>query len=128
MVPLVITTYVKAAEQLKNRLVKELGDKIEFIVLYGSVAKKTAHKESDIDILIVTREEDKNLYDKISKIRTQIDLKSNTLTTIVHLTSQELERYTKLGSPFIKSVAKEGVILYDRGNFKKLRQSLLGKS
>lgn len=128
MVLVVITTHIKAVEQLKNRLVNELGDGIESIVLYGSVAKKTAHEESDIDILIVTRDEDKNLYDKISKIRTQIDLESNTLTTIVHLTSEELERYTKLGSPFIKSVAEEGIILYDRGNFKKLCQSLLGKS
>ncbi len=128
MVSVVITIYAKAVEQLKNRLLKELGDRIESIVLYGSVAKKTAHEESDIDILIVTQEQDKRLYDKISKIRTQIDLESNTLTAIVHLTRQELEHYTKLGSPFIKSVAEEGIILYDRGNFKKLRQSLLGKS
>jgi len=128
LVFVVITVYAKAVEQLKNRLVKELGDKIEFIVLYGSVAKKTIHEESDIDILVVTREEDKNIYDKISKIRTQIDLKSNTLTTIVHLTCEELEQYTKLGSPFIKSVTEEGIMLYDRGTFKKLRQRRLGKS
>ena len=128
MVSVVITIYAKAVEQLKNRLLKELGDRIESIVLYGSVAKKTAHEESDIDILIVTQEQDKRLYDKISKIRTQIDLESNTFTAIVHLTSEELERYTKLGSPFIKSVAEEGIILYDRGTFKELRQSLLGKS
>ncbi len=128
LVFIVITTYAKTVEQLKNRLIKELGDRIESIVLYGSVAKKTTHEESDIDLLIVTREEDKSLYNKISKIRTQVDLKSNTLTAIVHLTNKELERYTKLGSPFIKTVAEEGIILYDKGNFKKLRQSLIGKS
>lgn len=124
----VSSIYAKAVAQLKNKLVKELGDGIESIVLYGSVAKKTAHEESDIDILIVTREDDKSLYDKISEIRTQIDLENNTLTALVHMTSEELERYSKLGSPFIKSVAEEGVILYDRGNFKKLRGSILGKS
>ncbi len=123
----VIVTYTKAVAQLKDKLVKELGDKIESIVLYGSVAKNTAHEDSDIDILIVTRDEDKRLYDKISKIRTKIDLDNNTLTTLVHVSIEEVERYLKLGSPFIKSVAQEGVILYDKGIFKKVRGSLVAK-
>lgn len=124
---IVIVTYTKTVAQLKDKLVKELGDKIESIVLYGSVAKNTAHQDSDIDILIVTRDEDKRLYDKISKIRTKIDLDNNTLTTLVHVSSEEVERYLKLGSPFIKSVAQEGVILYDKGIFKKVRGSLVAK-
>jgi len=124
----VVVTYAKAVAQLKDKLVKELGDRIESIVLYGSVAKNTAHEDSDIDILIVTRdEESKRLYDKISKIRTKIDLDHNTLTTLVHMSNEELERYVKLGSPFIKSVAQEGVILYDKGIFKKIRGSLVAK-
>lgn len=121
-------TYANAVAQLKDRLVKELGDKVESIILYGSVAKNTANEESDIDILIVTREYDRSLYDKISKIRTRIDIENNTLTALVHVTTEELERYTKLDSPFMKSIAEEGVILYDRGIFKKLRGSILGKS
>lgn len=121
-------TYANAVAQLKDRLVKELGARVESIILYGSVAKNTANEESDIDILIVTREYDRSLYDKISKIRTRIDLENNTLTALVHVTSEELERYAKLGSPFMKSIAEEGVILYDRGIFKKLRGSILGKS
>ena len=121
-------TYANAVAQLKDRLVKELGDKVESIILYGSVAKNTANEESDIDILIVTREYDRSLYDKISKIRTRIDIENNTLTALVHVTTEELERYAKLDSPFMKSIAEEGVILYDRGIFKKLRGSILGKS
>ncbi len=124
---IVIVTYTKAVAQLKDKLVKELGDKIESIVLYGSVAKNTAHEDSDIDILIVTRDEDKRLYDRISKIRTKIDLDNNTVTTLVNVSIEEVERYAKLGSPFIKSVAQEGVILYDKGIFKKVRGSLVAK-
>jgi len=127
-VSVVDVTYANAVAQLKDRLVKELGDKVESIILYGSVAKNTANEESDIDILIVTREYDRSLYDKISKIRTRIDIENNTLTALVHVTTEELERYAKLDSPFMKSIAEEGVILYDRGIFKKLRGSILGKS
>ena len=119
--------HVKTIAQLKDRLVKEFGDWIESIVLYGSVAKNKTHKNSDIDILLVTRDDDKKLYDKISKMRTKIDLDNNTLTSLVHMSSEELERYIKRGSPFVKSVAEEGVILYDSGIFKKFRGSLLVK-
>jgi len=121
LVIIVITIYMKAVERLKNRLIEELGDRIDSIVLYGSVARKTAHKESDIDLLIVIREDDRSIYEKISKIRTHVDLENNTVTSIVHFTAEELERCAGLHSPFIEGVLKEGVILYDRGAFKKLR-------
>jgi len=124
----VTASYAKAVEQLKNRLVRELGDKIDSIILYGSVAKNTASEESDIDVLVVARDDEIGLYDKISKIRTQVDLENNTLTALVYVTCEELEHYAKLGSPFMKSVSEEGIILYDRGVFKKLRGSILGKS
>jgi len=122
-----LAAYMRTVEQLKDRLVSELGDSIESIVLYGSVAKKKAHENSDIDILLVTRDASKSLYDRISKIRTKIDLDNNTLTALILMSSEELERFVKLGSPFMKSVAEEGVILYDGGTFKKLRESLAGK-
>jgi len=124
----VVISYSKVVSQLRDRLVEELGDRIEAIVLYGSVAKNRAHEESDIDILIVAGEDDRSLYDRISEIRTRVDLENNTLTALVHVTIEELEHYVKLSSPFIKSVAEEGVILYDRGIFKKLRRSILGES
>ena len=74
LVFVVVVTYAKAVTQLKDRLVKEFGERIESIVLYGSVAKKRAREDSDIDILLVTTDDDKGLYDKISRIRTKIDL------------------------------------------------------
>jgi len=124
----VIISYAKTVEQLTNRLVRELEDKIDSIVLYGSVAKNTASEESDIDLLVVARDDERGLYDKISKIRTQVDLENNTLTALMYVTCEEIEHYAKLGSPFMKSVSEEGMILYDRGVFKKLRGSILAKS
>lgn len=115
--------YEKIVAQLSKKLVEELQDKIESIVLYGSVARDEAHEDSDIDILVVTRDYDRKLYDRISKIRTRIDLDNNTLTVLVHMSRDELERYVKLSSPFIENVLKEGVTLYDNGFSKKTRES-----
>ena len=99
-------------------MVRELGDKIDSIVLYGSVAKNMTSEESDIDVLVVARDDEIGLYVKISKIRTRIDLENNTLTALVYVTCEELEYYVKLGSPFMKSVAEEGKILYDSGRLR----------
>lgn len=125
---IVADAYVKTIAQLKDRLEKEFRDWIVSIVLYGSVAKNKPHEDSDIDVLLVTRDDNKSLYDQTSKIRTKIDLDNNTLTSLVHISSEELERFVKLGSPFIKNVAEEGVILYDSGTFKKVRASVTRKS
>jgi len=119
--------YEKIVAHLTERLVKDLGDKIESIVLYGSVARNEAHEDSDIDILVVTRDDDRKLYDRISKIRTRIDLDNNTLTALVQMSRNELEHYMKLGSPFMESLVKEGVILYDSGFLEKIRGSLASK-
>ena len=121
-------THEKTIAHLSKRLAKELPNKIESIILYGSAARNQTHEDSDIDILIITQKDDKKLYDKISKIRTQIDLDNNTLTALVQMSKNELERYLKLGSPFLENVMKQGVPLYDRGLFKKIRGSLTQKS
>lgn len=122
-----VIDYKKVGAHLRDRLVEELGDRIESIILYGSVARNEADKDSDIDILVVTRDDDEKIYDRISRIRTIVDLNSNTLTTLVQMNRNELERYVKLGSPFIENVAEEGVILYDNGFFEKIRKALAFK-
>jgi len=123
-----LSVHKKTIEELKRKLVSELGDRIDSIILYGSVARNEAREESDIDILVITKDKDIKIYDKISKIRTDIDLDNNTLTSLLSLSRRELERYIKLGSPFIESVIEEGVILYDNGNFEKLRKSIIATS
>jgi len=120
-------TYGRTITHLRDELVKEFGDSIESIVLYGSIARDEADEESDIDILVVTRENNKKIHDRISRIRTTIDLKNNTLTTLVQINRNELERYIKLGSPFMESVVEEGVILYDDGFFENVRKNLAFK-
>jgi predicted nucleotidyltransferase len=119
-----VIAYEKLLAHLKERLVTELGTAIESIVLYGSVARNEAHEDSDIDILIITRDNDRKLQDRISKIRTQIDIDNNTLTTLVQMNKSEFKQHIKLSSPFIEDVLKEGIILYDRGFFEKICESL----
>lgn len=122
-----IVDYNRIATHLKDRLIEKLGDRIDAIIVYGSVARKEANENSDIDIFIVTRDDDKRLYDAISKIRTRIDLENDTLTSLVQMSRIELEQYAKLGSPFLEDVTEKGVTLHDSGILKKIRKSLAAK-
>jgi predicted nucleotidyltransferase len=124
----VVVNYRKVAEIMAKKLVEELGDKLCVIILYGSVAKGLADEDSDIDLFIVTENDGKQIYDKISIIRTTIDLDYGTLTSIFHLTKSEFEKYMKFGFPLLKEILSEGIVLYGGNFIDGTRRSLVSES
>jgi len=118
----------KALMAFRDRVVKELGDRIYVIVVYGSVARGEAKEDSDIDVLIVGR--DGEIRRRVSEIGYDIDYKNSfeTFITPVYYTREEFEHRIRVGSPFIYEVLKDGVALYDDGTFKGIRQKVLGAS
>jgi predicted nucleotidyltransferase len=118
--------YENALNELRKGLLEELKDGIKSIVLYGSVARKEASEESDIDIFVVLK--DNSLYRRVSDIAYKVDLKNGAATSIFWTTPEELAKYARDGSPFIGNVAQEGIVLYDDGTFAGVRESILKKS
>lgn len=118
--------YKLTLKNLKERLVRESGDKLDSLVLYGSVARGDYGRESDIDILVIL--EDKKLEEKVSDIRYDVDIKNDTVTTFFIVTPSEIERIIQKGFPFINNVLKEGKVIYDNGFWERLRQSFVGAS
>lgn len=53
------------ASSFASFLIEKVGDKIDRIILYGSVAKGEATKESDVDIFIDTK---KDIEDEVKKV------------------------------------------------------------
>ena len=119
--------YRKTVRELSKRLAEEFGDKLDTIIVYGSIARgEYKRMQSDIDILIIAK--DDSLYDKIRSIATDLDLENTTATSLVYLTRSEFERFLKLGSPFLANVMEEGEVLYEKGIFERARKSLLKAS
>jgi uncharacterized protein len=114
--------YKATLKDLKATLVRELGSKLDSIVLYGSVARGDFRKESDIDLLLVSNENGPT--EKAYVIGYDIDIKNNTVTSILIYSNQELSHKIALGSPFIRNVISEGKIIYDNGTWERLRRSL----
>jgi predicted nucleotidyltransferase len=110
--------YRKAAVEFARRVTSALGDQVDSIVLYGSVARGEAKRDSDIDILVV-RPDLQRAREKLSEIRSDFSYEQNYtfFISLVHYSREELYKLTQIGSPFIQNIVREGVILYDNGTF-----------
>ncbi len=117
--------YRKAAEELARRVTSALKNRIDSVVLYGSVGKGRATRGSDIDILVIAPD--------VDAIRPSLDETSNDFMyergytffiSTLYLDRDELQNLVRLGSPFIDAVLDEGVVLYDNGTFSTIRNRI----
>lgn len=108
---MVETTIVEAITFLGQRLEKN-GLKIEKIILFGSYAKGTATEESDIDIVIVSKNfENKDIFERadLTKEAEIMMIKKFMIPLdIITMTPDEFESETSL----ISAYAKSGEVLY----------------
>ena len=115
--------YREAAGEFADRIASVLGDQIDSIVLYGSVARGEATEDSDIDILIISPDAEK-VRSKVSQIRGDFAYERNYdfFISLIDYTRDEFYRIKALGSPLIEKLTHDGVILYDNGIFSRVRE------
>ncbi len=102
--------YQKAVDEFVRRVLAKYGDRIDNIILFGSVARGDAKEESDIDILVVSDVSLEELVD----ISFPILLKYGKLISAKDMKKERLEYLNKEGYSFVRNVLKEGVVLYER--------------
>ena len=81
--------------------------KIDFAILFGSYAKGTAHKDSDIDIAVVS-DDIKNEFNEtlnLMRFRRKIDLR-------IEPHPIQTEDYKKRATPFIDEIINTGIPIY----------------
>jgi predicted nucleotidyltransferase len=107
-----LTTHEQQAiALLARRLRQQLGDNLRMMRLFGSKARGNATSDSDIDILVIVNERTIECEEQISKIEVDIDLEYNTNLSLLVYSQHEYEMNCKLGSPFTKDIAREGIPL-----------------
>lgn len=115
--------YREAAEEFARRVVAELGDEVDAVVLYGSVARGEARRESDIDILVVIQD-GISTRDRLSELCYAFTAERDRFLfiSLTDFTREEFCRCVQLGSPFLREILTEGVVLHDSGTFARVRQ------
>ncbi len=117
--------YREAVESFTNRAVRELGDRIDAIILYGSAARNEANENSDIDVLIITAHPE--IREKIYDIAYDVDLEYDVLLSFFFIDRERFLRLLELGSPFAENILTEGVVLYEKEEiFRGIRAQAAG--
>ncbi|MEW6556827.1 MAG: nucleotidyltransferase domain-containing protein [Elusimicrobiota bacterium] len=91
---------------------KKCGKEINFIKLYGSAVRNNLRRDSDIDVLIVSKKRSLDLREKIFDIVTQIAMKYDRILTPKIIDEKRFRYLNWLETPFMMNVKKEGVILW----------------
>ncbi len=101
-------------QEMAELLHQVYGNRLRTVILYGSVARGTQMKDSDVDIMVLVDGTDKELkkYDeKLSDVSTELALKYFMVFSIIDVKYQEYMEWKGI-SPFYKNVDKEGIVLY----------------
>ena len=93
---------------LRQELAKALGSQLERIVLYGSRARGEARPDSDIDLLIVVKDEVNypDLMQRTSEIVADVSLQYD---VVISRTFASQAQFETAQDPFFIGVRREGV-------------------
>jgi len=99
-------------EELSNGIVEIINSNIEKVILYGSVARGTNDKDSDVDIMVIVKNElDKFTEDKLSDFIVDMNLKYDKVFSVIDVNVHEFIKWADT-LPFYKNVNREGIVLW----------------
>ena len=100
-----------AVEEFKERLLAELPGQVKDIILFGSKARGDAHPGSDIDLLVIVDRKAPEVDEIISNITADTLLEQRIDISALDFTSEQIAELAAIGTPFIRNVADEGIVL-----------------
>lgn len=95
---------------LRKELDTALGERMEKVILYGSQARGDARDDSDIDVLIVLKDDFKyrTMLKKTSKIVAKLSLDNDVVISRAFASRQQ---YEQSRMPFLMNVRREGIAI-----------------
>ena len=105
----------------KYKILKQLSEQLSFIdgfaLIYGSYARLSSDKESDIDFIVVSDKVDKNKIKEILITFPEVSLKVETKKQFLQ----------NLDKPLYQNILKEGIVLINEGDYLESIRDYLSK-
>ena len=96
-------------EQYRAALTSRHGEALKDVLVYGSKARGDAHEESDIDVLLIVRNEARGLKRTLRRIGYELAATSYAMPSILARTEEEWERLRQRRSPFRAAIERDGI-------------------
>lgn len=97
-----------ALKEFTTQLYESYPHEIEQIILFGSMARQDAGEGSDVDVLVVTKSNNRLLKNEITDLAFEIILKYGVDIEPVIFDKMEWARLTKKPTSFVHCVLNEG--------------------
>lgn len=101
--------YRKIAEDFARHLKAKYGDRIERILLFGSVARGEYREDSDVDLIVVTRDPSWAFRVQLASEAMDVLMRHGLYISAKPMDPEEFERTE--GTLFGRNVRREGLIL-----------------
>lgn len=102
-----------------DAILKQKGDRILSIILFGSMAKGNYTKYSDYDLLIIVSHEELSFKDRLY----EYSLPSNGWVEALAYTQEEVKSMLRAFHPLILDSLKDGLVIYDKGFWSNLKDA-----
>jgi predicted nucleotidyltransferase len=93
----------------RKALKEQHPDVVSRLLLYGSKARGTAHADSDLDVLLIVKNEAAQLKRELRHIGYLLAATCDALPSILAYTEDEWESRRQSGSPFRRNVERDAV-------------------
>jgi predicted nucleotidyltransferase len=101
-----------ALADFRDAVQGSLGSEVVDMQLFGSKARGDATPESDVDVLVVVRRDEPKLIDALYDLLLDACLDHDVYISLKVFSEAEYERLNHPRTPFMQSVAREGVTLW----------------
>lgn len=93
----------------RDALNKQHPEVVREMLIYGSKARGQAHADSDLDVLLIVKDDAAGRKSDLRWIGYLLAAKTNVLPSILAYTEEEWESRRRSGSTFRKAVERDGV-------------------
>lgn len=93
--------------EMPTRVVRDTASEVEAVIVFGSVARGEAHKDSDIDLAVIAAE----TWEGRANLQQQVHERLGNDCDVMHLTREQFARAPKDREPVVAEILRDGVAL-----------------